>query len=126
MEKLAMIVLFFVLGAFAQEPPRKNPTVEKIVKEISADNLRTTIDKLVSFGTRQTLSDTVSSTRGIGAARRWIKSEFDRYAKASGGRLTSAFHEFVPPPSQRVSAPTKIANVVAIGVGTYASSRTSL
>jgi hypothetical protein len=41
------------------------------------------------FWTRHTLSDTKSNTRGIGAAQRWVKSEFDNYAMASGGRLTS-------------------------------------
>jgi Zn-dependent M28 family amino/carboxypeptidase len=113
MKNTMLAIIFLILSAFAQEPPRKNPAVEKIVKEISADNLKASIDKLVSFGTRNTLSDTVSTTRGIGAARRWIKSEFDRHAKSSGGRLTGAFHEFVAPQSQRVSTPTRIANVVA-------------
>ena len=100
-------------SAISQQPPQKNPYVEKIVKEISAKNIQTNIEKLVSFGTRHTLSDTLSDTRGIGAARRWIKSEFDRYAKSSNGRLVVEFHESTVPPSQRIPTPSKVVNVLA-------------
>ncbi|HKA21318.1 MAG TPA: peptidase M28, partial [Blastocatellia bacterium] len=62
-----------------------NPQIQKIVREISAANIEATIKKLVSFGTRHSLSETESNERGIGAARRWIKSEFDRYSRESGG-----------------------------------------
>lgn len=99
--------------ALAQQPAQKNPTVEKIVREISTENLKAIVEKLVSFGTRHTLSDTVGPTRGIGAARRWIKSEFEKYAQASGGRMTVEFHETVVPPSARVPNPSKVVNVVA-------------
>jgi hypothetical protein len=59
--------------ALGQQQPKRNPFVDKIVKEVSAKSLKAVIEKLASFGTRHTLSDTVSETRGIGAARRWIK-----------------------------------------------------
>jgi len=99
--------------AFGQQQPKRNPFVDKIVKEVSAKSLKAAIEKLASLGTRHTLSDTVSETRGIGAARRWIKSEFERYAKESGGRMAVEFHETVVQPSARVPSPTKIVNVVA-------------
>jgi hypothetical protein len=104
-----------VLGVagLAKEPPKKNATIEKIVKEVSAKKIKSTIEKLVTFGTRQTLSDTLSSTRGIGAARRWIKSEFERYARESNGRMTVEFFETIVPPSQRVPSPTTVVDVVA-------------
>ena len=74
-----------------QKAPAKieklNPQIQKIVREISASNIEATIKKLVSFHTRHSLSETESDTRGIGAARRWIKSEFERYSRESGGRL---------------------------------------
>lgn len=105
--------LVVVALSFGQQPPEKNPHVEKIVSEISAKNIQATIEKLVSFGTRHTLSDTVSDTRGIGAARRWIMSEVGRVAQGSGGRMTVEFHEATVPPSQRVPTPTKVINVVA-------------
>ena len=113
MKKIIFLVSIAMLQTFAQQPSSKNPSVEKIIKEISTDNIKATVEKLVSFGTRHTLSDTVSETRGIGAARRWIKSEFDRYAKASGGRLSTAFHATLIPPSQRIPNPTNVVNVVA-------------
>lgn len=110
--RLIVLFLIFASSVLAQ-PPLKNPIVEKIVSEVSTDNLRATIDKLVSFGTRHTLSDTTSLTRGIGAARRWIKAEFERYASASGGRMTVTFQESLVPRSARVPYPTNVVNVVA-------------
>ena len=62
----------------AQTSAKLNPQIEKIVSEISAANIEANIRKLVGFGTRHTMSDTVSETRGIGAARRWIKGELER------------------------------------------------
>src|SRR5262245_18385746 len=64
-----------------------NPQIQKIVSEISAKNIEASIRKLVSIGTRHSLSETESETRGIGAARRWIKCEMQRYATESGGSL---------------------------------------
>lgn len=114
---MKVLIIAFLTWSFsfaiAQQPPLKNPTVEKIVKEISTENLKAIVEKLVSFGTRHTLSDTVSPTRGIGAARRWIKSEFEKYAQASSGRMTVEFHETIVQPSARVPNPSKIVNVVA-------------
>lgn len=99
--------------AHSQQPPSTNPRVQRIVSEVSESHLRMLVEKLASFGTRHTLSDTSSPTRGIGAARRWIKSEFGTYAKASGGRMSVEFHESIVPPSARVPKPSKIVNVVA-------------
>lgn len=96
------------------QPATKNESVAKIVTEISASSIRTTVEKLASFGTRHSLSDTVSQTRGIGAARRWIKSQFDSYAKAGGGKMTVEFHESLVPASTRVPTPSMIVNVVAM------------
>ena len=93
-----------------------NPQIQKIVSEISAANIEATIKKLVSFGTRHSLSETESNERGIGAARRWIKSEFDRYSRESGGRLQVAFDEFTQQPAQRIPTATQLVNVVAIGI----------
>jgi hypothetical protein len=103
-----------------QEAPAKsefaeklNPQIQKIVGEISASNIEATIKKLVSFHTRHSLSETESDTRGIGAARRWIKSEFDRYSRESGGKLQVEFDEFTQKPVARVPKATQIVNVVA-------------
>lgn len=88
--------------------------IHKIVSEISEDNIRQSVEKLASFGTRHTLSDTTSETRGIGAARRWIKAEFDRYAADSGGRLVVETQSFIAPPDgKRVNRDVEIVNIVA-------------
>ena len=58
-----------------------------IAKNVSAENIEKDITTLVNFGTRHTLSETESDTRGIGAARRWIKSEFDKISAECGGCL---------------------------------------
>ncbi|HMG36773.1 MAG TPA: M28 family metallopeptidase [Blastocatellia bacterium] len=93
--------------------PDQNSQIAKIVSEISARNIEAIIKKLVSFRTRHSLSDTASETEGIGAARRWIRSEFDRYSRESGGRLQVEFDEFTQQPVARVPKPTQLVNVVA-------------
>lgn len=116
MRKLSQLILsalFVATVGFSQQPPKKSPVVSKIISEISAKNMKAIVETLVGFGTRHTLSDTVSGMRGVGAARRWIKSEFERYAQQSGGRMTVEFHETAVKPSARVPYPAKVVNVVA-------------
>ena len=100
-----------------------NPEIEKIVAQISPQRMEATIRKLVSFGTRNSLSDTKSETRGIGAARRWIKSELERCSKESGGRLQVAFDEHHVESGSRVPHPTDFVNVVATLPGDQPESR---
>ncbi len=116
MKRLLLIGMSLFLNTLlsnGQEPTLRNDRVGRIVSQISPANLRSTVDKLVSSGTRHTLSDTVSQNRGIGASRRWIKSEFERIAGQSSGRMSVEFFETVVPPSNRVSTPTKVVDVVA-------------
>jgi Peptidase family M28/Fibronectin type III domain len=114
-------------GAATANPIDKlNPQIQKIVREISAANIEATIKKLVGFGTRHSLSETESETHGIGAARRWIKSEFERYSRESGGRLQVEFDEFTQPAAARVPKPTQIVNVVATLPGRQAESKDRL
>lgn len=101
----------------------QNPQISAVVSEISAANIEATIQKLVSFGTRHTLSDTQSETRGIGAARRWIQWEFERYSKESGGRLQVAQDDFMQPPGERNPQPVQVVNVVATLPGSQPESR---
>jgi hypothetical protein len=110
---LAVCSMATTFIAAGQQPVQKNPTVEKIVNEVSAKRIQATIEQLVKFGTRHSLSDTLSETRGIGAARRWIKEEFDRCARTSNGRLFVEFQESTVAQSQRVPTPLEVVNVVA-------------
>ena len=75
--------------------------IEPLLAAIEPAGIQRNIEKLVSFGTRHTLSDTSSETRGIGAARRWIKSEMERCAATSGGRMTVAFDSHTRPAGGR-------------------------
>jgi len=113
--KSLILSLLAVAPAFAAAPDtnRHQPQIDQIVKEISPDRIEGYIKKLVGFRTRHTMSDTVSDTEGIGAARRWIKSELERCGAAQGGRLQVAFDSHVAPVSARISRPTEIVNVVA-------------
>ncbi|MBB5369662.1 MULTISPECIES: M28 family peptidase [unclassified Janthinobacterium] len=89
------------------------PEIAQIVAGISPQRIGAHVRKLVSFQTRHTMSDTVSDTQGIGAARRWIKAELERCGAQAGGRLQVAFDSHIAPVSKRISRPTEIVNVVA-------------
>ena len=103
--------------AHAIGPPQEvlaAPTpIARIVSEISPRTIDTYVRKLVSFGTRHTMSETASPTHGIGAARRWIKDELTRCSAESGQRLQVTFDSFIEPASARLSRPTELVNVVA-------------
>ena len=94
-----------------------HPELIAVAKAVDPEALRATITRLVAFGTRHSMSDTTSSTRGIGAARRWTKSRFDALGAACGGCL-----EIVTPEQtvtgERIATPTVIQNVIAIQRGT--------
>ena len=107
------LVLITTAGAAPIPETSPNPQIAAVVKEISTKNIEASIRKLVSFGTRHTLSDTTSETRGIGAARRWLQAEFTRYSKDSGGRLQVTMDEFTQPPGERNPELTQLVNVVA-------------
>ncbi|SMO54742.1 M28 family peptidase [Solitalea koreensis] len=92
----------------------RDPRIENLVKALSVDNLRFNVNQLVSFGTRHTLSDTISNQRGIGAARRWIFSEMSKYSIESGGRLKVEYDSFMlEPDGKRVPKTVELKNVVA-------------
>src|SRR5499426_2121513 len=93
-------------------PPR-NRAISNIVREIDARNIEATIKKLVSFGTRNTLSEQNDPKRGIGAARDWLYAEFLKAAEASQGRMTVEKQSYEQQKAQRVPQPTIITNIVA-------------
>jgi hypothetical protein len=85
-----------------------------MIREISAKNIEATIRKLVAFGTRNTLSEQDNPTRGVGAARDWIYSEFQRYSADCGGCLQVEKQTFLQPKANRVPEPTNLTNVFAV------------
>ena len=92
-------------------------SAEPVAASIDAENLRDTITRLVAFGTRHTLSDTTSPTRGIGAARRWARSRFEAIAAACDGCLTVVTPEQTVI-GERVPTPALVQDVIAIQRGT--------
>ena len=111
------------LAAQAPAPAASDPRLDSIVSAVSADRLRADVTRLVGFGTRHTLSDTVSATRGIGAARRWVKAEFDRISAACGGCLEVFYVSGMVGPAPRIPQPTNVVNVVAVQRGTSDTGR---
>jgi len=95
-----------------------DPGIQEMLQAVSADTIEKNIRKLASFGTRHTLSETESDTFGIGAARRWMKQELEKYSELSGGRLQVEFHSFMQEPGGRITGEVEIVNVVATLPGT--------
>jgi peptidase M28-like protein len=91
----------------------RNRAIANIVREIDARNIERTIRQLVSFGTRNTLSEQNDPKRGIGAARDWLYAEFLKAAEASGGRMTVEKQSYEQAKAERVPQPTMLTNVVA-------------
>src|SRR6185503_100832 len=117
-KSLTLLLLAASLTVVAAQTPRRSPaarnrTITNIVREIDARNVEATIRKLVSFGTRNTLSEQNDPNRGIGAARDWLYAEFLKAAEASKGRMTVEKQAYEQQKAQRVPQPTIITNVVA-------------
>jgi len=110
------LALLFSITIEAQTDPK----IYDIVDAVSEDRLRNNVKKLADFGTRHTLSDTLSETRGIGAARRWIKSEFDKISSNCNDCLEVFYQKDLVEKgtNQRIVKDVMVVNVVAIQRGT--------
>jgi len=115
---LLLICAFTFKQSFEQTTINRDPQIEKMVSEISKDSLESYIKKMVSFGTRSTLSTQKDPKRGIGAARNWVLSRFNEFAKASGGRMTAFIDTVTLQKQRRVDTLTLLGNVVATLKGT--------
>jgi Peptidase family M28 len=102
--------------------PPTDPQITAALADISAQRIQANIEKLVSFQTRLTLSaqdpDSIKAGHGIGAAREWIKAEFESYSRACGGCLEVKTDSFTESPADRIPKPTVITNVYAVLKGT--------
>jgi hypothetical protein len=103
-------------------PMQADPLIAAALKQISAERIRQNIEKLVSFGTRSTISAqdaaSIASGHGIGAAREWIKAQFEQYSKDCGGCLEVRTDSFTQQPADRIPQPTELTNVYAVLKGT--------
>lgn len=117
---MAMFLIFapWARGQASVLPAAADPKIAAALRDVSAARAQATIEKLVSFGTRLTLSAqdgaSISAGRGIGAAREWIRSELERYSKDCGGCLEVQTDSFTNPRAERIPQPTQITNVYAI------------
>jgi hypothetical protein len=98
--------------------PHTDSHIAEAIQQVSADHIRQTIEKLVSFQNRSTISaqdeESIKAGKGIGAAREWIKAEFERYSKECGGCLEVKTDTFTEQPGDRIPKPTEITNVYAV------------
>jgi hypothetical protein len=126
---VALALVYFTFPCQAQETapdaapglasnPHADPRIAEEIRHVSADHIRATIEKLVTFNNRSTISaqdeESIKAGKGIGAAREWIKAEFERYSKDCGGCLEVKTDAFTEQPADRIPKPTEITNVYAV------------
>lgn len=107
--------------AFAQAPAivNRDPEIEKMVSDIAVDSLKSYINQLVAFKTRNTLSTQKNPKRGIGAAKNWVLNKYNQFARQSNGRLTALIDSTIlQPDGRRVDSAINLGNVVATLKGT--------
>ena len=116
MNFIKLIPIFFVISlSFSQS----EKDFYQIIESVSADRIEQSINKLVSYGTRHTLSDTISNKTGIGAARRWIKKSFEEISSECNNCLEVFYqNNFFKKNKRRLVKDVWINNVVAIQRGT--------
>ncbi len=98
--------------------PRVDVQIQKMVDAVDPGRIEADIETLVSFGTRHSLSDATSDSRGVGAAARWVKSRFAEARASSDGRLVARLEDYVAPPGKRVPREWPMQNAVAVLPGT--------
>ena len=114
------IIILLVFLSFGLIQAQEKYDLYNVIDSVSSERIKNDVKTLVNFGTRHTLSDTLSKSRGIGAARRWIKSEFENISKDCNGCLDVFYQKnyFEPKDGERIVKPVWINNVVAIQRGT--------
>lgn len=113
---VSFIIVCFTFSCFSQTDQR----IYDIINAVSSERIKADITTLANFGTRNTFSDTISNTRGIGAARRWIKGEFEAISKDCNNCLNVFYQkDFVKAEgNDRIPKDTWIVNVAAVQKGT--------
>ena len=104
-------------------PQLPDRDLRQLLREIDSDRIEASVRRLVAFGTRHTLSSQTDPVRGIGAARDWIRDQFQASADASDGRLTVSLQSFVQAANAQIPTPTTITNVIATLRGTTTPDR---
>ncbi len=121
MKHVIFIAILLIVGKtdFAQTTIARDPSIEQMVKEVSSDSLRSYIQTMVNFGTRNTLSTQTNTKRGIGAARLYVFDKFNEFAKNTNGRMTTTIDTTtLQPDKRRVDTTLLLGNVIATLKGT--------
>jgi Zn-dependent M28 family amino/carboxypeptidase len=115
MKNISILFLLFTISAVAQTDSK----IYDIINAVSLERIKANVKTLTEFGTRNTFSDTISNTQGIGAARRWIKSEFEKISQDCDNCMDVFYQkDFVTKEgNRRVPHDAWIVNVVAIQRG---------
>jgi Zn-dependent M28 family amino/carboxypeptidase len=117
--KAKLIIILCLFLANSKLTAQNTSQIYGIINSISAERIEKDITTLTNFGTRHTLSDTTSNTRGIGAARRWIKSEFESISNDCANCLEVSYQKnFIEKDDKRIVNDVWIVNVLAIQRGT--------
>jgi len=118
--KKIFLFLFCLVGTYSGLSAQTDMRLYDMIKDISSTRIAQDVKTLVDFGTRHTLSDTISSTHGIGAARRFIKKEFEAISLACGGCLEVSYQKTLVKKgtNERIFEDVWVVNVVAIQRGT--------
>ncbi|MBC7589375.1 MAG: M20/M25/M40 family metallo-hydrolase [Chitinophagaceae bacterium] len=116
---LFIAVMLFCVTSYSQTIIHRDKEIDAMVKEVNADSLKSYINQMVAYGTRNTLSTQTDAKRGIGAARKWVLNKFNEFAKQSNGRLSAFIDTTIyKADGRRVSRDIILGNVVATLKGT--------
>lgn len=119
MNKTVIILSFLLSISVVAQKQEKDPEILGYLNKVSKDSLKANVEKLVSFGTRHTMSTTTDDAKGVGAARSWVLSKFKSYAKNSGGRMEVYLqNKDLEPDGKRIDKITNLGNAIALLKGT--------
>ncbi len=119
---LLLCIIFFSNVSKGQKIVKRDPLISNYIQKISSDSLQNYVEKLVSFGTRSTLSSSVDSKTGISASRKWVLAKFNEFAKKSDGRMSAYIDKWtLEPDGKRIDEKIEMENVMAVMKGTDAT-----
>ena len=119
MKKILILPIVLLSIALSAQKTKNDPEISKYVSQVNRDSLKAHVEKLVSFGTRHTMSSTTDAKRGIGAARNWVLSKFRNYARNADGRMEVYLqNQDLKPDGKRINKDTNLGNAIAFLKGT--------
>lgn len=119
MKKILILPIVLLSIALSAQKTKNDPEISKYVSQVNRDSLKAHVEKLVSFGTRHTMSSTTDAKQGIGAARNWVLSKFRNYARNADGRMEVYLqNQDLKPDGKRINKDTNLGNAIAFLKGT--------